>query len=72
MEADASRRAHAAQAAQGGSAASSGSIVTLDDIIAGGTAGLITKVAGAALVAPKNAAGSKQPSMSQLLERFER
>jgi hypothetical protein len=71
MQADAQRRGQAPLGAQACPAAIIGSVLTFEDVVAGGTAGLITKVAGDALLASKNAAG-KQPSVAQLLERFER
>ena len=70
MQADAHRRGQAPLGATTGPAAITGSVLTFEDVVAGGTAGLITKVAGV-LLASKNAAG-KQVSVSQLLERFER
>ena len=72
MQTDAPRRQQAAQGAQTGLAAIGDSLLLEDVISQVATGGLITKIAGDALVSSKNAAGAKQPSVAQLLERFER
>ena len=71
MQAEAKQRGQGGQGSQADLAAISGNVLSLEDVTAGGTAGLLTKIAGNALVGPANDS-RKQPSVAHLLERFER
>ena len=71
MQAEPTKRGQAAQGAQAGLATISGNVLSLDDVIHHDTRSLITKIAGDALAGPTNDP-RKKPSVTQLLERFER